>query len=140
MSGLSAILIANIALALLAALILWHGSQHAEQLSIVRKQFSKLSSTEPVTDLPNRATLHDRLTDALNSEGPDSALMVIELDGFKVINDTLGHETGDELLRAVAMRMSSCLHQSDLLARVGNGEFAALIMRDDAESRAAQTA
>ncbi|WP_373005642.1 diguanylate cyclase domain-containing protein [Hyphomonas sp.] len=84
--------------------------------------------------------LHDRLTDALNSEGPDSALMVIELDGFKVINDTLGHETGDELLRAVAMRMSSCLHQSDLLARVGNGEFAALIMRDDAESRAAQTA
>ncbi|WP_373005640.1 hypothetical protein [Hyphomonas sp.] len=55
MSGLSAILIANIALALLAALILWHGSQHPEQLSIVRKQFSKLSSTDPVTDLPNRA-------------------------------------------------------------------------------------
>lgn len=140
MSGLSAILIANVALALLAALILWQGSQHAEQLSIVRKQFNKLSSTDPVTDLPNRATLHDRLTDALNSEGPDSALMVIELDGFKVVNDTLGHETGDELLRAVAMRMSSCLHQSDLLARVGNGEFAALIMRDDAESRATQTA
>ena len=140
MSGLSAILIANIALALLAALILWQGAQHAEQLGIVRKQFDKLSSTDPVTELPNRATLHDRLTDALSSDGPDSALMVIELDGFKVVNDTLGHETGDELLRAVAMRMSSCLHQTDLLARVGNGEFAALIMRDDAESRATQTA
>lgn len=140
MSGLSAILIANIALALLAALILWQGSQHAEQLSIVRKQFSKLASTDPITELPNRATLHDRLTDALSSESPDSALMVMELDGFKVVNDTLGHETGDELLRAVAMRMSSCLHQSDLLARVGNGEFAALIMRDDAEIRATQTA
>jgi len=140
MSGLSAILIANIALALLAALILWQGSQHAEQLSIVRKQFSKLASTDPITELPNRATLHDRLTDALSSESQDSALMVMELDGFKVVNDTLGHETGDELLRAVAMRMSSCLHQSDLLARVGNGEFAALIMRDDAEIRATQTA
>lgn len=140
MSVLSGILIANISLALLAALIYWQGTMHAEQLRDVRREFNKLSSIDPVTELPNRAMLHERLTEALEGEGPEPALMVIELDGFKVINDTLGHETGDDLLKAVAMRMTSCLHDKDLLARVGGGEFAALITRPDAEVRAAQTA
>ena len=140
MSVLSGILLANISLALLAALIYWQGTMHAEQLRDVRLQFSKLSSTDPVTNLPNRAKLHERLTEALEADGPDPALMVIELDGFKVVNDTLGHETGDELLKAVAMRVTSCLHDKDMLARVGGGEFAALITRPDAEVRATQTA
>jgi len=140
MSVLSAILLANISLALLAAIILWQGTRHASQLAAVREQFLQLSSTDPVTNLPNRATLHDRLSVALSLDGPEPALMVMDLDGFKVVNDTLGHETGDELLKAVAMRMSSCLHEKDLLARVGGGEFAALITRSDAVNRASQTA
>ena len=128
MSVLSAILLANISLALLAAIILWQGTRHASQLAAVREQFLQLSSTDPVTNLPNRATLHDRLSAALSVDGPEPALMVMDLDGFKVVNDTLGHETGDELLKAVAMRMSSCLHEKDLLAR------------SDAVNRASQTA
>jgi len=140
MSVLSAILLANISLALLAAIILWQGTRHAAQLAAVREQFATLSSTDPVTNLPNRATLHDRLNAALSVNGPEPSLMVMDLDGFKVVNDTLGHETGDELLKAVAMRMTSCLHEKDLLARVGGGEFAALITRPDSVHRATQTA
>ena len=91
MSVLSAILLANISLALLAAIILWQGTRHAAQLAAVREQFATLSSTDPVTNLPNRATLHDRLNAALSVNGPEPSLMVMDLDGFKVVNDTLGH-------------------------------------------------
>ena len=77
MSVLSAILLANISLALLAAIILWQGTRHASQLAAVREQFLQLSSTDPVTNLPNRATLHDRLSAALSVDGPEPALMVM---------------------------------------------------------------
>ncbi len=79
-----------------------------------------------LTGLPNRLALHERLGDEL--DGPTAfALMIIDLDRFKDVNDTLGHEAGDRLLAIVADRLSSALGPSDMLARLGGDEFAVLV-------------
>ncbi len=89
---------------------------------------------DPLTDLPNRRVLQGELKRALDaarrSEGARScALLLLDLDRFKIINDTLGHPTGDELLMAVSRRMQAALGPDHLLARLGGDEFA-VVMRD----------
>ena len=88
-----------------------------------------------LTGLPNRALLHDRLTQALRTADRDNtalALLLIDLDGFKTINDTLGHHQGDLLLREVGARLRTVLRQRDTVARLGGAEFVALLPGDDA--------
>jgi diguanylate cyclase (GGDEF)-like protein/PAS domain S-box-containing protein len=83
-----------------------------------------------LTTLPNRALLRDRLEMALSFAKRNSeqlAVLYLDLDGFKIINDSLGHLCGDELLQAVALRLRSCLRESDTLARVGGDEFSILL-------------
>lgn len=83
-----------------------------------------------LTSLPNRALFWDRLEMALCRARRNSqmlAVMFLDLDGFKVINDSLGHLTGDELLQAVAYRLRSCLREGDTLARAGGDEFHLLL-------------
>jgi len=87
-----------------------------------------------LTGLPNRALLHDRLAQALHAAGRDNtglALLLIDLDGFKMINDTLGHHQGDLLLREVGARLRAVLRERDTVARLGGDEFAALLPGDD---------
>jgi diguanylate cyclase (GGDEF)-like protein len=139
-SLISAILIGNVALALLAAALLWRASLNADDLRRALGLSQRLAATDQLTDLPNRLSLHRKLASAIAAPGPDPALLVIDLDGFKVINDTLGHEVGDALLKAVAGRFSDCLHAEDVLARLGSDEFAALITRPDSEFLATETA
>ena len=94
-----------------------------------------------VTKLPNRTLLQDRL-DAAIAEARRSrsklAVMFLDLDGFKAVNDSLGHDLGDRLLKAVAERMQGCIRLSDTLARYGGDEFALLLpdvrAREDAAS------
>jgi len=85
---------------------------------------------DALTGLPNRAHLHERgqqaIADALADDRPLSVLM-IDLDRFKQINDTLGHAWGDALLREIGPRLSSVLRERDLLARLGGDEFAVLL-------------
>ncbi len=83
-----------------------------------------------LTDLPNRALFKDRLgLSIIQSERNDTklAVMFIDLDRFKLVNDTMGHVKGDELLQQVAVRLKACLRRSDTLARLGGDEFIASI-------------
>ena len=83
-----------------------------------------------LTGLPNRALFLDRLTQALAGRRRRKravGVIFLDLDNFKVINDSLGHGAGDELLRAAAMRMEACLRPGDTLARLGGDEFTVLI-------------
>lgn len=89
-----------------------------------------LAYYDPLTDLPNRALFTDRLDQAVllgRREKHRFALMIMDLDRFKLINDTLGHHAGDEALQQVAARLKTCLRESDTVARLGGDEFAALL-------------
>ena len=81
---------------------------------------------DQLTGLPNRWMLHERLTRLLAAaprSGPGAAVLFVDLDDLKVVNDSLGHETGDEVLRAVALRLQSAVRASDVLCRFGGDEF-----------------
>ena len=101
----------------------------------MEQQLEHQAFHDPLTDLPNRFLFADRLehalAGALRKEG-HIAVLFMDLDNFKVINDSLGHEAGDELLKVVAQRLQSCLRPEDTLSRLGGDEFALLILEDDA--------
>lgn len=80
---------------------------------------------EEVTGLYNRRYFEELLTRALEpSEGGAAAVLILDLDGFKLVNDTLGHKVGDELLREVGIALAQCVEPRDILARLGGDEFA----------------
>jgi diguanylate cyclase (GGDEF)-like protein len=89
-----------------------------------------------LTGLPNRTLFHDRTTLALEAIGPSGgeiAVMLVDLDRFKEVNDTLGHQYGDVLLQQVAHRFTASLRASDSVARLGGDEFAVLLPNSSAE-------
>jgi diguanylate cyclase (GGDEF)-like protein/PAS domain S-box-containing protein len=91
-------------------------------------EIAYLAHHDNLTGLPNRMHFQKRLTELLERLGGDRlAVLSIDLDDFKLVNDTLGHEAGDALLRAVAGRLKSFSKQTELLARLGGDEFAALV-------------
>ncbi len=95
---------------------------------------------DPLTDLANRVLFTDRLEHALTKRGERRVLAVlfVDLDDFKMVNDTFGHSSGDDLLRTVAERLRSVLRPADTAARLGGDEFAILL--DDSRSRQDVTA
>jgi len=95
-------------------------------------QVYQLAHYDSLTGLPNRALLRDRLGQAMNDarrRGAKLAVMYLDLDRFKTVNDSLGHETGDKLLKAVSTRLRECMRDSDTISRQGGDEFL-LILRD----------
>ena len=94
------------------------------------KALSHLASHDTLTNLPNRALFQTRLGQALREAHRDQsglALLIIDLDGFKEVNDTLGHASGDLLLQELAGRWKALLHGADTLARLGGDEFALVL-------------
>jgi len=93
-----------------------------------------LAHHDPLTDLPNRALLHDRLQQAILTSRRDNkalALLLLDLDGFKEINDALGYFAGDWVLQQVAGRLRRMLREADTVARLGGDEFAMLLPLTD---------
>ncbi len=94
------------------------------------ERLDHLANYDTVTGLPNRYYFNERLSMALaraNKSGEMAALMFLDLDNFKVVNDTLGHHVGDELLQYVAHRLQAALRPNDAICRVGGDEFAVIL-------------
>lgn len=97
-------------------------------------EIERLAFTDPLTGLANRRRLYDIGQATLKSEATDFeqiALIYLDLDRFKPINDTLGHDAGDELLKQVSERLRICIRKNDTLARLGGDEFAILLTQSD---------
>jgi diguanylate cyclase (GGDEF)-like protein len=90
------------------------------------KQIARLAHYDELTDLPNRASFRDQLVRELERarRGEQLAVLYIDIDEFKSVNDSLGHLVGDELLKIVASRLRSCIRETDIVARLGGDEFA----------------
>jgi diguanylate cyclase (GGDEF)-like protein len=115
------------------------------KLTDTQTELARIAHHDSLTGLPNRVLLADRLTQALaqaRRKGARLALLFLDLDGFKPINDTLGHDAGDEALRQVAQRLGGIVRQADTLARIGGDEFILLIcdLDDSAEAAACTVA
>ncbi|MDD1961599.1 EAL domain-containing protein [Pseudomonas sp. 39004] len=102
----------------------------ARSLTLANQELTQLALHDTLTDLPNRTLLADRIEQAIGKvaeQGGCFALMFIDLDGFKPVNDAFGHHVGDLLLKAVAARLRGHLHSQDTLARIGGDEFVLLV-------------
>lgn len=108
------------------------------------EEIKHLAFFDQLTGLPNRRLLMDRLQHALAfsvRSGTDGALLFIDLDNFRTLNDTLGHNIGDLLLQQVAKRLEACVRKSDSVARLGGDEFVVMLesLSEESLTAAAQT-
>jgi len=116
-----------------------------EDVSDKRKseeEIRHLAYYDPLTHLPNRRLLMDRLGHALSTSTRSQefgALMILDLDHFKSINDTQGHDVGDRLLVEVAQRLAACLRQEDTVSRLGGDEYVVMLERLGQSERSAAT-
>jgi diguanylate cyclase (GGDEF)-like protein/PAS domain S-box-containing protein len=101
------------------------------ETTTLEEQLKYQAYHDPLTKLPNRTLFRDRLQNALDS-GTTPAVLFLDLDDFKAVNDSMGHAVGDELLIHVAQRLMNCLRPDDIAARLGGDEFAVLV--EDASS------
>ncbi|WP_298827267.1 bifunctional diguanylate cyclase/phosphodiesterase [uncultured Planococcus sp.] len=98
------------------------------------EKISNLVYLDSLTGLPNRRLFNDRLESSIAQASENAAVLTVlylDLDQFKLVNDTYGHQTGDQLLLEVAQRINSCLDKTDTLARLGGDEFIALLPNAD---------
>ena len=110
--------------------------QRTQELRFANEALTKLATHDTLTELPNRNLLRDRLQRSLAAarrENVRMALIFIDLDEFKSINDTRGHAVGDLLLMEAAKRMQDCIRESDTVSRIGGDEFIVLLPNIEAE-------
>jgi diguanylate cyclase (GGDEF)-like protein/PAS domain S-box-containing protein len=106
------------------------------------EEIKNLAFYDPLTHLPNRRLLLDRLRHALNSSqqsGNCGAVLFLDIDHFKTLNDTLGHDVGDLLLQQVSERLSACVREGDTVARMGGDEFVVVLEGLDEDAITAAT-
>jgi diguanylate cyclase (GGDEF)-like protein len=120
------ILAVTLAISALDAHFAAHTTKLANSLQAANEQLRNLALYDSLTGLPNRMLLEDRMAQAVTRAeraGKSFALMFVDLDRFKPVNDTHGHQVGDELLKGVAQRLSACVRKADTVARTGGDEF-----------------
>jgi diguanylate cyclase (GGDEF)-like protein/PAS domain S-box-containing protein len=106
-------------------------------------EMSRVAQHDVLTQLPNRTLFDDRLTQAISlaeRQGKQLAVLFVDVDQFKRINDTLGHGVGDNLLRSIAGRLSACIRRTDTVSRLGGDEFLILLSQVEHAEDAAITA
>ena len=126
-----------------SALVIDQTSELRAQTSALEQQASHDSTHDRLTDLPNRVLLRDRLEQALNVAQHDRtrlAVLAMNLDRFKEINDTLGHFNGDRVLKQVAARLEGTIQDTATVARLGGDEFAIMLTKLDSVREAAKMA
>lgn len=104
--------------------------QDISERKVAEERINSLAFYDPLTGLPNRRLLQDRLQQAMASSkhsGRHCALLFIDLDNFKALNDTLGHDVGDQLLQQAAQRLNSSVREGDSVARLGGDEFVVML-------------
>ncbi|GIF10123.1 putative bifunctional diguanylate cyclase/phosphodiesterase [Actinoplanes teichomyceticus] len=118
-----------IAVVALTALVMWRQMTAFRENTDLLARLDHSATHDPLTQLPNRALFTARLTTALagHPAGRGIGVALIDLDDFKVVNDTLGHRAGDVLLVAVAQRLLACVRPGDTAARLGGDEFVVLL-------------
>jgi diguanylate cyclase (GGDEF)-like protein/PAS domain S-box-containing protein len=114
-------------------------SRDISERKALEEQLTHQAFHDPLVGLANRALFHDRVEHALAKSGRTGqplAVLFLDLDNFKTVNDSLGHSTGDQLLVGIAGRVSECVRTGDTVARLGGDEFAILLedVRDEAEA------
>lgn len=122
------------------AVIVFHDITDAQAMAL---KMAYLAQHDFLTNLPNRVLLNDRITHAIvvaERRNSHLAVMYLDLDNFKQINDSLGHCIGDRLLQSVAQRLSACVRRSDTVSRQGGDEFVVLLSEDNNAEDAALTA
>ena len=111
----------------IGAVMVFHDVGEAQAMAL---KMTRLAQHDHLTGLPNRLLLDDRITQAISlsrRQGKHFAVLFLDLDGFKQINDSLGHEIGDKLLRLAAKRAVACVRGSDTASRLGGDEFVVLL-------------
>jgi diguanylate cyclase (GGDEF)-like protein/PAS domain S-box-containing protein len=122
------------------AVVAFHDVSAARATSL---EMSHLAQHDSLTDLPNRVLFNDRLMQAISlaeRQSKQLAVMFVDLDHFKKINDSLGHGVGDKLLQSVAARLRACLRRTDTVSRLGGDEFVILLSQVEQEEDAAFSA
>jgi diguanylate cyclase (GGDEF)-like protein/PAS domain S-box-containing protein len=107
------------------------------------REMSRIARHDALTGLPNRLVFNDRLTQAIalaERQNKQLAVMFVDLDHFKKINDSLGHDVGDKLLQSVASRLVTCVRRSDTVTRLGGDEFVVLLAQVEHAEDAAYSA
>ncbi len=109
-----------------------HNSQQADELAAQRDELERRATHDALTGLANRVLFKQRLAEAIEAAAPaGGAVLLMDLDRFKEVNDTLGHHNGDQLLREVAERLAAQFKDDALVARLGGDEFAVLLPRGE---------
>lgn len=109
---------------------------------LAEEKINELAFFDQLTGLPNRMLLMDRLTQAMSTgsrTGRFGALLFIDLDNFKMLNDTQGHDVGDKFLKQVALRVRSCIRENDTVARLGGDEFVVVVSELSSNQKEAAT-
>jgi len=104
--------------------------KRSDELRASQRQLELIAYNDPLTGLPNRRLLEDDLKHRVAVAGRDGrafTLLLVDLDGFKKINDTLGHDAGDALLVEISLRLKHCVREADRVARLGGDEFAVIL-------------